>query len=323
VSLIVGPSNVLLPGELWVADPGADAVIHFPPFAKLSQTSAPDGSLQVNTPLSPAYDAFGNLVVADNTNRILYFVPSLTIKNGANFLTRAPAPGSIVSVFPGSTNSPAVLGTSTVNFNSLPNPLPVPTVLGDTQVMVNSQPAPLFYVSPGQINMVLPMNLPTTGTVNMQVVSQSTGQIYGATDLAVTSASPGLFTLNAQGYGQLSALNDDNTVNGPGNPLTRGHIIQIFGTGQGAVMNAPPDGTPPTGLAPSLATPQVQISTIMVPPENIIYSGLAPGLVGVWQIDILVPTTVTAGSAMPVMINLNSVPSNDPASTLRATIALQ
>jgi uncharacterized protein (TIGR03437 family) len=323
VGIAIGPSAAAQPGEIWVADAGANRMIHFPAFAKLTQASFPDGAVPVNTPLSITYDPYGNLVAADGTSRVLFYVPLVSVSNAANYLSRAVAPGSIVSVFPSPTNSVNLFGTATANFTSLAKPIPLPTVLGDIQVLVNLQPTPLFYVSPTQINLPLPSNLPNTGTVDIRVVSKSTGQIYGDAELALTPVSPGLFTLNATGYGQLAALNEDNTVNGPGNPLTRGHVIQIFGTGQGAVSGGPPDGMLDTGLAPTVVSPQIQISTISVPPENVVYSGLAPGLIGVWQINVVVPTTVTAGTSVPVIISLSSVPSNDPSSTLRATIALQ
>jgi uncharacterized protein (TIGR03437 family) len=323
IGIMIGPSNVTTPGEVWVADAGADELIHYPPFAKLSQSSTPDGAVPVNTPISSTYDAFGNVVAADGTSRVLFYVPLISVSNAANYLPRAVAPGSIVSVFPSPTTSMNVLSATTANFNSLANPIPLPTVLGNVQVLVNMQPAPLFYVSPTQINLVLPTSLPGSGTVDIRVVSQSTGQIYGDADLALTPVSPGLFTLNSTGYGQLAALNDDNTVNGPGNPLTRGHVIQIFGTGQGAVTGGPADGMLNTGLAPTVVMPQVQISTVSVPTTNILYSGLAPGLIGVWQINVLVPTTVTAGQSVPVVVSLSSVPSNDPSSNLKTTIALQ
>jgi uncharacterized protein (TIGR03437 family) len=323
VNITIGPSNVQQPGELWVFFTGANLLIHFPSFATLSQNSRPDGSVPVNTPISSAYDAFGNIVAADGSSRVLFYVPLISVVNGANYLTRAVAPGSIVSIFPASQAATNMFGSQTVNFNSLPNPIPLPTTLGDIQVLVNLQPAPLFYVSPTQINLPLPSNLPSSGTVDIRVVSKSTGQIYGDADLTLTPVSPGLFTLTSSGFGQLAALNEDNTVNGPGNPLTRGHVLQMFGTGQGAVMGGPPDGNVSTGLAPTVVTPQVQISTILVPPENVLYSGLAPGLIGVWQINVVVPTTVTAGGSIPVMVSMSSVPSNDPSSNLRTTIALQ
>ena len=323
IGVTIGPSTATLPGEVWIADAGSNALVHFPPFANLSRSSTPDGSVPVNTPISATYDLFGNLVAADGTNRVLFYVPLISVSNAANYLSRAVAAGSIVSIFPSPTTSNNVLGTQTTNFTSLASPIPLPTVLGDTQVLVNLQPAPLFYASPTQINLPLPTNLPSSGTVDIRVVSQSTGRIYGDADLTLTPVSPGLFTLNATGFGQLAALNEDNTVNGPGNPLTRGHVIQIFGTGQGAVTSGPADGMLDVGLAPTLVRPQIQISTISVPDANILYTGLAPGLIGVWQIDVLVPTTVTAGGSVPVTISLSSVPSNDPSSNLKTTIALQ
>jgi uncharacterized protein (TIGR03437 family) len=323
LAITIGPSSAPIPGEVWVSDPGANLLFHFPPFDKLSQSSVPDGGVRVNTPLSTTYDSFGNLVAADGTSRILFYVPLIAIENAANYLSRAIAPGSIISVFPFPANSNIRFGTSTVNFTSLADPIPLPTVLGDVEVLVNQQPVPLFFVSPGQINLPLPLDLSTSGPADIRVVSKSTGRIYGATEAPVTPVSPGLFTLNATGFGQLAALNEDNTVNGPGNPLTRGHVIQIFGTGQGVVMGGPADGMLNTGLAPSVITPQIQISTITVPPENILYSGLAPGLIGVWQINVIVPTTVTAGGSVPVVVSLSSVPSLDPSSNVRTTIALQ
>ncbi len=322
VGIAVGPPTAQTPGELWVADAGNNAMVHYPAFSQLTQTSVSDSSVPVNTPLSIAYDSFNNLVAADGTSRVLFYVPSISIVNGANYLSRAVAPGTIVSIFPGTANSPYTLGTSTGNFTNLQNPIPLPTALGDTQVLVNQTPTQLFYVSPGQINLPLSLSLPSTGTVNVQVVSKSTGQIFGATDLSMTPVSPGLFTLTSSGSGQLAALNEDYTVNGPGNPLTRGHVIQLFGTGQGMVSNPPPDGVLDPGLAPSAQIPVIQIGGITVAPTSVSYSGLAPGEVGVWQIDVIVPTTVTAGNSVPVVVTLGTLPSSNPAG-LKSTIALQ
>jgi uncharacterized protein (TIGR03437 family) len=325
ISVTIGPSVAPLPGEVWVADAGLNALVHYPPFAQLSQSSAANSEVPVFTPLSITYDAYGNLVVADGTNRVLFYAPLISISNAANYLTNAVAPGTIVSIFPSPSTSNNVLGTATANFNSLANPIPLPTALGGVEVLLNLIPTQLFYVSPTQINLPLPFTLPSSGTVDVRVVNQSTGQIYGAADMTMTPLSPGLFTLNGAGFGQLAALNDDYTVNGPGNPLTRGHIIQIFGTGQGSVSSAPAAGMLDTGLAPTAVTPVVQISTVTVPPANIMYSGLAPGLVGVWQLNVLVPTTVTAGSSVPVVVTMNGVPSNNPSNpaSLKTTIALQ
>ena len=200
VGIAVGPPSATNPGELWVADPGENAIVHFPAFTKLSQTSVPDGSTPVNTPLGIAYDAFSNLVVADGTSRVLFYVPLISVVNSANYLSRAVAPGTIVSIFPSPSTSNTTFSASTVNFNSLPNPIPLPTALGGTQVLVNQQPSQLFYMSPTQINLPLSMNLPTSGTVDLRVVNQATGQIYGGDGSDDDAGLPGPFHAELVGH---------------------------------------------------------------------------------------------------------------------------
>jgi uncharacterized protein (TIGR03437 family) len=180
-------------------------------------------------------------------------------------------------------------------------------------VLINGTAAPLFYVSPGQINLPLALSLPPSGTINLQVVRQSTGQIYGSAEVPLTAASPGLFTVDSTGSGDVAALNQDNTLNSPSNPIPRGQVIQIFGTGQGPVANPPADGTASTGPVPTAQTPQVIIGTTFVPSSNIQYSGLAPYLVGLWQINVQIPTTATTGNAVPIQVFMDSIPSNNPA----------
>jgi uncharacterized protein (TIGR03437 family) len=315
-------------GQFWVADTGQGLALHFPAFSQLVQNNAPDAGVAAIHPASVAYDSFGGLALADGANRILQFTPQLTITNGANFLTGPVAPGTIISVFPAQAATPALLaaaGTS-ASFNTLPAPVPLPVILGGVQVSVNRQAAPLFFVSPGQINMPLPTNLPLSGTVDLLVSAPATGQIYGLTEINMAAASPGLFTAASTGTGPAAALNGDGTVNSASHPLVRGNVIVLFGTGQGPVPNGPPDGTPATGPAPTSVTPTV----IFGQGDNIIqatevqYSGLAPGLIGVWQINVRVPTTVTAGNQVPVVVYLQSVPTNNAANPgqIVTTIAL-
>jgi len=167
-------------------------------------------------------------------------------------------------------------------------------------------------VSPTQINFLLPMSKPTSGTADVQVVQNDTGQVLGDSTINLNVASPGLFTTGG-GSGQVAALNQDNTVNGPDNPAPVGSVLQIFGTGQGFVPNAPPDGTPPSGPTPSQASPAVLMYQSFVPAANVQYSGLAPSLVGVWQINVLVPASAVPAdkspAQVPCVVLLNSIPS--------------
>jgi uncharacterized protein (TIGR03437 family) len=105
----------------------------------------------------------------------------------------------------------------------------------------------------------------------------------------------------------------------------RGDYIELFGTGQGFVANAPPDGQAATGPVPTAVNPQILLGGAYVPSANITYSGLAPTLVGVWQINFQVPTTVTAGNDVPIVVIMNSIPSDNPSvqGQISTTIALK
>jgi uncharacterized protein (TIGR03437 family) len=169
------------------------------------------------------------------------------------------------------------------------------------------------------------MGLPSNGTANLQIVRQSTGQIYGAAEIALSSASPGLFTAGGTGTGQIAALNADNSLNSSSNAAAHGTVIQLFGTGQGFVANAPPDGTPSTGLVPTATTPLVLLNNVFVPSTNIQYTGLAPSEVGVWQINVLIPTTTAPGNAVSLQVFMSSIPSGNPSSpaSVATTIAVK
>jgi hypothetical protein len=127
----------------------------------------------------------------------------------------------------------------------------------------------------------------------------------------VNSVSPGLFTLNSIGTGQLLAVNDDGSPNQASNPILRGHVISLFGTGLGIVPGAPPDGQPPTDAVGADTNPDVWMGTAFVDPANVMFSGLAPGMIGVWRIDVKVPDSVaptTASGPVPVFVRMKSMP---------------
>ena len=119
--------------------------------------------------------------------------------------------------------------------------------------------------------------------------------------------------------GQVSALNEDNTVNSTSNPIARSKIIQLYGTGLGAVSNTPADGAPAgVPLSVGVERPDVYFNGIIVPAANVQYSGLAPGFVGLWQLNVKVPDTVAPGNAVSVLVLLRSVGSQRGLATVIA-----
>jgi len=221
------------------------------------------------------------------------------IVNGASFAANAAVgPGGILSLFGTKLAASAASATS----------LPLPRILNGVKVTVNgSVDAPLFYVSPTQINFQMPVE--ATGTSASLVVTN--GGIQGpAATVALTAEAPGIFTTATSGSGQAAALNADFTANSSTNPAAGGTTVSLFASGLGATV--PPYLTGQTGatsepLNRTVQTPTVNINGVSA---TIGFSGLAPGFVGLYQVNATVPPGTPAGAAVFVTLTINGRVSN-------------
>jgi len=289
-------------GEIWIADTGNNRVLRYPRFDVLTLTPAPNYRISTNLPLAVSIDAADNLLIAEGTNRVAFHYPGLTAISAAHYLRRRISPGMVAAMYPLGIR----FGEETVTAPGYP----LATDLADLQVLVDEIPAPLYFVSPTQINFYVPMRLEPGSQSTFIVQRKSSNQILSSGVLDVGTATPAFFTTTQNGQGQIAALNEDFSVNTNTNGIERGKIIQLFATGQGFVENAPPDGTPPTGALETREKPRVVIGSGFVADSDIQYSGLAPGLVGVWQINVKVPMTVPPNSTTDVIVVMRSIPSN-------------
>jgi uncharacterized protein (TIGR03437 family) len=214
------------------------------------------------------------------------------------------ASGSIASIF----------GTSFATGQAWAGSLPLPTTLGSTMVRVNGIPAPLFYVSPTQINFQLPWELAGQSTVSVTVATGNT--ISGALTVALAQFAPGIFAVNSSGGGQgailvggTSAIAAPEGAIAGARPVERGGTITIFCTGLGAVSAPPVSGAAASSANPpfTMAMPFVSVGGSMAP---ITYAGLAPGYVGLYQINARVPDSVAPGTQVPVFLSIRGVTSN-------------
>ncbi|MDE3198522.1 MAG: hypothetical protein KGN84_19395, partial [Acidobacteriota bacterium] len=206
VSITTGlgsPLGVGVPSTgYWVADAGANGLLHYKDFNQLLLGNRnPDATMPAIAPTSVFPDPYNNLIVCDGANRVLYFAPQAAAVSAATYSSRALTPGMFSAVFPSVNTNMIASGTAAASST------PLPAVLSDTQVLIDNKPAPLYFVSPGQINVELPNGLPSGGSADLQVVRQSTGQIYASAELQLGSADPGLFTANGSGGGPVAAIN--------------------------------------------------------------------------------------------------------------------
>ena len=285
-------------GEIWVAD-AAGGAVRYPAFNQLVLAGgAPNATISdPGGPLAVVEDAWGDLFLADAAHRVSIYYPGLGPINAANFLNpNVLAPGMITALF------------TQGNFNqfggqpSKATSLPLPTQLNRIQVLFNGSPVPLFYADPNQVNFQVPMGAPQSGPADVQVLDVVTGRVLGDTTVAMTSVLPGLFTQAGNGIGAAAALNQDNTPNSQTNPAVQGSVITLFGTGQGFIPGAPADGNISNVPLKTPQPPQLIMGTNFVPAANIQYSGLAPTLVGVWQLNVLIPDTVITLPTNPTQV---------------------
>jgi len=306
ITQLSNPSGVAVDpasDAIWVANTGANQVLRFPKFQTFLSNPLATATLQVFGPVSAALDPFGNPVVAEAlTNRVSFYFPAIDYTtsaggvsgrlsgNAGNYFGRF-APGMLASIF---AFPSAQFGNQTASSSAAP----LPTTLSDVQVLVGGVPAPLLYASPGQINFQVPGATPAGGLEEFQVLRASTGQVLASWLFRVDAASPSLFTANGSGTGQVLALNQDGSANNGSHPAKAGSVVSLFGTGSGAMDGMPPDGVAAQGLVATPQRPRVFINSDFVPDSDVQFSGLAPGFVGLWQINVKVPANVPPGDVV-------------------------
>jgi uncharacterized protein (TIGR03437 family) len=191
--------------------------------------------------------------------------------------------------------------------------VPLPINLGGTQVTIGGTSVPLLYVSPSQINLQIPWEL--AGQAQAAVVVTTTVGSSTAVTVNISATAPAIYTANASGSGQGAVLNLQGQIAAAATPVARGQYIQIYCVGLGAVSNQPSTGDAGVGaLSATLLTPTVTIGGTQVSSS---FAGLAPGFVGVYQVNALVPMSVTPGSAVPLSVSLSGTESQ------MVTIAVQ
>ena len=114
--------------------------------------------------------------------------------------------------------------------------LPLPTTLRTTRALLAVSGAdvalPLFYVSPGQVNAMLPMGL-AAGVYNFTV---EVGGVRGNDiQLTVGPFAPGIFTIDGTGRGAGIFLKADGSLITTANAAARGSVVSFYAVGLGAV----------------------------------------------------------------------------------------
>ena len=138
----------------------------------------------------------------------------------------------------------------------------------------------------------VPSATPVGVVQEVQVDKVSTGQVLASWLFRIDAESPGLFTVDGSGSGQIAAVNEDGSLNNGAHPAKAGSVVTLYATGQGLLNTMPGDGQAGQGIVTTSDTPQVFINSGFVPQEDVLFSGLAPGFAGLWQINVKIPGNV-------------------------------
>ena len=212
------------------------------------------------------------------------------ILNGASYARQAPvAPGSFVTLFGSKLTQGTAQATTT----------PLPTQLAGANVIIGGREAPIFFASDGQVNAIVPYGLPVNTT--HQVIVTKGATVSTPQSLTLAAAAPGIFARDGSGQGQGIVVDAAGKYVDASNPAAAGQVIVLYCTGLGEVTPSVATGAAASLTQLSRTTNPVSL-TIGGVTAQVAFSGLAPGFVGLYQVNAVVPTGVVAGSQVPVVI---------------------
>lgn len=241
------------------------------------------------------------------------YINRATVANAASYqpAIAGVAPGELITLFGSglASTTMAVAGGG-----------PVPLSLGGVSATLNGIPCPVFAVSPGQISILVPYGVASYGAYNIQVTNNGVASNVVSAGFGVNISQPGVFSQSQNGIG-FAAVRHAATEElvDQANPAQPGEYISIYMTGLGRVTPAIADGAVGPGNPLSTADCWTNGSMFVLfndygpgaPSESDVqgtvqYAGLAPGLAGLYQVNVQVPTKgLTPGDLVEIEFQIN------------------
>jgi uncharacterized protein (TIGR03437 family) len=169
----------------------------------------------------------------------------------------------------------------------------LPVSAAGMQLTANGIPVPLVSVSSGEIVAVAPYGLDGSLSSTWSLTYKDATVSRNA---VVQAAQPAIFTQNDQGYGPAAVLNEGGSPNSRTNPAAKGALVAIYATGLGQTDPPSVDGLMAT---PPQSQPRLSVRvTIGGQNADVLDAGLAPGFVGLSQVDVRVPPALIGQPAI-------------------------
>ena len=292
-SLILYPSvvdltdvnNLAYPGARIVATPSAGGSV-------TPQAAVTDAQGRASFRWTPGASTANQLQLAVDTAPGVSLTPpvSLTVTAGSA-VPVVSAIGNAASFASGLAAGAleAIRGVNLARGQTATSNYPWPVTLAGVQVLLNGSALPLTYVSDTQINLYVPPDA-ALGTGTVTVVTPSGTRATATAN--VTSLAPGIFA-----GGVIHAGTTESALR---SPVQAGDYLEIYCTGLGPTELV-------GGLQRTVLTPTVFIGAAPVRPA---FSGLTPGLAGLYQVDVQVPGGLAPG-LQGVLLSIGASHSNE------------
>ncbi|MGP0073222.1 MAG: hypothetical protein ACLPWF_14990 [Bryobacteraceae bacterium] len=270
--------------------------------ASASWTDSSGNANTLNFVIEGAYGQNAEVLAFDSQyNRLgsahsAFLNPSQSIGNVASYAINSTPPGSVFVLF-GQNLAPSAGGAVSTT---------LPTTIFNTSVTVNGESAPLFYVNTGQIDAQVPWDIPGN-TVASVIVTNGSSTSSAAALYVSGTGTPGI---SVYGNNRAVVVNADGNVNSATDQASVGDEVVVYFTGGGPVQAAGTltTGAPaPSGLSPVTGQNSATVGGVAA---NVVYMGLTPFGIGLYQANINVPQ-LDPGT-YPVVITIAGYSSNDP-----------
>jgi uncharacterized protein (TIGR03437 family) len=214
-----------------------------------------------------------------SANTLLAQTPSISrVVDAASFGTQL-APGSLANIIG------ANFGSSTA-----------------ISVIVGGKACAVLAASPSQLQIQIAIDAPL-GPTTIQVGASA------PLNISLAQYAPVLFSADGSGHGNVQAYHAaDGSLVTPSSPSAADEIILMFAIGMGPTNPAVPTGTVSPSIPPA---PIATAVTAMVADKAalVVFAGLAPGKIGVYQINFIVPADISTGD-QPISLNIGGVVTN-------------
>ena len=313
-------------GDLFIADYNNNRIRMVTPDGTITTIAGSAGpgytgdggaatSAKLNSPTGIALDG-GNIYIADSSNNVIRMLTPTGPAISAGGVVTASAYGGSASIAPGSwieiygsnlSTGRRSWGAADFQGNN------APTSLDGTSVTIGGQNAFVDFISGGQVNAQVPSNVATGSQTVTVKTPAGTSASYTVT---VSATQPGMLApaaLNVGGTQYLGAVFTDGAtfVLPPGlipgvasRRAKAGDTIIIYGVGFGPVNPNIPSGQIVQQSNQLITAPQILFGQT---PATVSFAGLAPGYVGLYQINVVVPG-IPASDKVPVTFTLGGVP---------------